>query len=265
MLFEYLEKDNSMKIVIYTVFSALLLSNAALAGYVSNLQDVGFSNNGKYFAFTTTGDNGMSDMNCRTTTFINTVRNEWVGRPYRSCTFNEAEYGPEESKKMRKRYARARSEVKRLTKKLRINFKNDGQRVIIRGAFRYWKASGSADKEFSKRGESVTFTSPLNNTPYRLRLSKKTVNSAKCEGMMFSHPAAIFSLRMRNLKTKHSTPLQVDRRIPKSRGCPFHYRIQNVYTHTRGRGQVVVALLQYFSPSIEGPDEIFLAVSGRMN
>ena len=254
-----------MKFVIYTVFSTLLLSKTALAGYVANLQDVGFSNNGKYFAFTTTGDNGMSDMTCRTTTFINTVRNEWVGRPYRSCTFNEAEYGPEESRKMRKRFARASREVKRLTKKLRINFKNDGQQVITRGAFRYWRAAGSADAEFSKQGESITFSNPGNNTRYRLRLSKKTINSAKCNEMMFSHPPAIFSLRMRNLQTKQSTPLQVDRRIPKTRGCPFHYRIQNVYTHKRGSGQVVVALLQYFSPSIEGPDEIYLAVSGRMN
>ena len=254
-----------MKLIIYTAFCALLLSNTASAGYVAKLQDVGFSNDGKYFAFTTAGDNGMSDMTCRTTTFINTVRNEWVGRPYRSCTFSEDEYGPEESRKMRKRFARARSEVKRLTKKLRINFKNDGQQVITRAPFRYWKASGSADAEFSKRGESITFSNPSNNTRYRLRLSKKTVNSAKCDGMMFGDPAAIFSLRMRNLTTKHSTPLQVDRRIPKTRGCPFHYRIQDVYTHKRGRGQVVVALLQYFSPSIEGPDEIYLAVSGRMN
>ena len=218
-----------MKVIIYTVLLAFLLGNTAFAGYVSILRDVGFSDDGKYFAFTTTGDNGMSDMTCQTTTFINTARNEWVGRPYRSCKFSEAEYGPAESRKMKRTYARARSEVARLTKKLKINFKNDGQGVITRAPFRYWKATGIADAEFSKRGESLTFSNPANNTRYRLRLSKKAVASKKCEGMMFSHPPTVFSLRMRNLQTKQSTPLQVDRKIPKTRGCPFHYRLQNRY------------------------------------
>ena len=252
-----------MKLIFCIIFSMTLLASHANAGTVSTLRDVGFSANGKYFAFTTTENNGMADISCRTTTFINTVRNEWVGRPYSVCKFGEAEFGSKEARKMRKRSDRARREIARLTKKLKINFKNDGQRALYRRAFRYWKAAGSADKEFSKKGESVTFGKKRNR--YRLRLSKKAVKSAKCEGMMFNQPPAIMSLRMRNLRSNKSIPLQLDRGIPKTRGCPYHYRIQNVYTHKRGRGKVIVALLQYFSPSIEGPDERYLAVSGRMN
>lgn len=229
------------------------------------LEDVGFSANGKYFAYTTTEDNGMSDLTCRTTTFINTVRNQWVGRPYQICKFDGGEFNSEWSRKMKRDAKRAKREIPRLTKKLRINFKNDGQRVVGRAPFRYWKASGSASKEFARKGESLTFTSKWNNTRYRMRLSKKTVVSAKCDDMMLRDPPAVMSLRMRNLTSKKSTALQVDRRIPISRGCPFHYRLQNVYTHRYGRGKVVVALMQYFSPSIEGPDERYLVVSGRMN
>ena len=252
-----------MKLIICAALLPLLLGTSAIAGTVSTLRDVGFSANGKYFAFVTTEDNGMSDISCRTTTFINTVRNQWVGRPYRVCDLGESEEGWAGAAKMKKQSERDRRSALRLIKKLRINFKNDGQAVVSRSPFRYWKASGSADNEFSKQGESITFGS--NNNRYRLRLSKKTVNSAKCKGMMYGHPPAVMSLRMRNLRTQQSTPLQVDRRIPKTRGCPYHYRIQNVYTHPRGRGKVVVALLQYFSPSVEGPDERYLAVSGRMN
>lgn len=252
-----------MKLIFCTVFSVILLAGNAVAGTVSTLRDVGFSANGKYFAFTTTEDDGMADISCRTTTFINTVRNEWIGRPYSVCKFSEAEFGLKQARNMRKRSDRARREITRLTKKLRINFKNDGKRVFYRSAFRYWKASDSADKEFSKKGESITFGK--RGGRYRLRLSKKNVKSAKCEGMMFNHPPAVMSLRMRNLTSNQSIPLQVDRRIPKTRGCPYHYRIQNVYTHKRGRGNVIVTLLQYFNPSIEGPDERYLAVSGRMN
>ena len=253
-----------MKLIFCTVISMILLGSNAIAGTVSTLRDVGFSANGKYFAFTTTEDNGMSDVSCRTTTFINTVRNEWIGRPYSVCKFGKGEFGATEARKMRKRSNRSRREIARLTKKLRINFKNDGQRVISRSAFRYWKNSGSADKEFSKKGESLTFASNSKKR-YRLRLSKKTVNSAKCKGTMYNHPPAVMSLRMRNLASNQTKPLQVDRGIPKTRGCPYHYRIQNVYTHKRGRSRVIVALLQYFSPSIEGPDERYIAVSGRMN
>jgi len=253
-----------MKLIFCTFILMLMLGSNALAGTVSTLRDVGFSANGKYFAFTTTEDNGMSSVTCRTTTFINTVRNEWIGRPYSVCKFGEDELGSAEARRMRKRSDRAKREIARLTKKLKINFKNDGQRVVSRSAFRYWKNSGSADKEFSKKGESITFASKASGR-YRLRLSKKTVKSAKCAGMMFNHPPAVMSLRMRNLTSNKSTPLQVDRRIPKTRGCPYHYRIQNVYTHKLGRGSVIVALLQYYSPSVEGPDERYIAVSGRMN
>ncbi len=253
-----------MKVIMCTVFALLMLGSEAMAGMVSTLRDVGFSANGRYFAFTTTEDNGMSDITCRTTTFINTVRNEWVGRPYRVCKYGEGESTTAAGRKMLKRSNRARSEIKRLTKKLKINFRNDGKRVIYRTAFRYWKNSGAVDKEFSKKGESITFTSSA-KTRYRLRLSKKTVSSNKCKGMMFNHPPAVMSLHMRNLSTNKSTALQVDRGIPRTRGCPYHYRIQNVYTHKRGRGNVVVTLLQFFSPSIEGPDERYLAVSGLMN
>ncbi len=252
-----------MKLIICAVLSVILLVSNAVAGTVSTLRDVGFSANGKYFAFTTTEDNSMADISCRTTTFINTVRNEWIGRPYSVCKFGEAEFDSKYARKMRKRSDQARREIARLTKKLKINFKNDGQRLLYRGAFRYWKTSDSTDKEFSKKGESVTFK--VNANRYRLKLSKKTVKSAKCEGMMFNHPPAVMSLRMRNLQSNQSIPLQVDRGIPKTRGCPYHYRIQNVYTHKRGNGKVIVTLLQYFSPSIEGPDERYLAVSGRMN
>jgi len=254
-----------MKLIFCTFISVILLGGSVFAGTVSTLRDVGFSDNGRYFAFTTTEDNGMSDLTCRTTTFINTVRNEWIGRPYRVCQFSETALGSVKARNiMRKRSTRARHEISRLTKKLKINFKNNGQRVMSRNAFRYWKNSGSVDKEFSKKGESVTFVAKGKNH-YRLRLSKKTVTSAKCKGMMYNHPPAVMSLRMRNLGSNQSTPLQVDRGIPKTRGCPYHYRIQHLYTHKRGRGSVIVALLQYFSPSIEGPDERYIAVSGRMN
>ena len=207
----------------------------------------------------------MSDLTCRTTTFINTVRNEWVGHPYRVCKFTDAEFGPERARKMRRSSNRAKREIARLTKKLKIDFRNNGQRVVSRGAFRYWKDSGSASTEFAKQGESITFGTNGYTTRYRLRLRKKPIRSAKCESMLFDQPAKVMSLRMRNLSTNQSTPLQVDRRLPKTRGCPFHYRIQNAYMHKRGHGNVVVVLLQYFSPSIEGPNEQYLAVSGRMN
>jgi len=253
-----------MKFMMCTIFSILLFSGEGVAGTVSTLRDVGFSADGRYFSFTTTENDGMSDISCRTTTFINTVRNEWVGRPYRVCRYGGGEYSGVELRKRQRQSADARSEIKRLTNKLKIDVNNDGKRVVYREAFRYWKNSGSADAEFSKKGESITFSID-NNNRYRLQLSKKTVSSKKCEGMMFNHPPAVMSLHMRNLQTDKSTALQVDRGIPTTRGCPYHYRIQNVYTHQRGSRRVVVALLQYFSPSIEGPDERYLAVSGQLN
>lgn len=252
-----------MKVIICTIFSVLLLASETMAGTVSTLRDVGFSADGRYFAFTTTEADGMSGVTCRTTTFINTVRNQWVGRPYRVCK-DEAASAIAASRKMRKQSDRSRNEIKRLTKKLKINFKNDGQRIVSRPAFRYWKNASSADKEYSKKGESLTFVTN-NKKRYRLMLSKKTVSSIKCKGMMYNHPPAMMSLRLQNLRTNKSKALQIDRGIPKTRGCPYHYRIQSVYSHKRGRGRVVVAVLQYFSPSIEGPDERYLVISGQMN
>lgn len=178
-----------MKLGLMTLFLSLCLAATASAGTVSVLQDVGFSQNGRYFAVVTTESDGMSDKTCRTTTFINTVRNEWVGRPYKVCQFSEGEYGPERSEKMRLDSVRDARETKRLTRKLGIQFENDGQQVIEREPFRYWKAAARADNEFATRGESITFTS-AHKTRYRLRLSKKVVSSEKCDDTMFLHPAA---------------------------------------------------------------------------
>ena len=76
----------------------------------------------------------------------------------------------------------------------------------------------------------------------------------------------MFSLTMRQ---GNRTPfvLQQDKVLPESRGCPFGYRIQDVYIfHGKDTppGGYIVVFLNMSVPGFEGGDMRFLAVTGRI-
>ncbi len=71
-----------------------------------------------------------------------------------------------------------------------------------------------------------------------------------------------FTLTFTNEATGATRVLASDTRIPKSRGCPMNYTVEEVWTHDLEGGQFALAvLLRYKRPGFEGPDGRLLAVT----
>ncbi len=71
-----------------------------------------------------------------------------------------------------------------------------------------------------------------------------------------------FSLRLTNEASGTELVLNKDARVPKSRGCPQKYYIEQVLTYARPDGSYSLAVLvRYSLPGFEGPDGRLLAVT----
>lgn len=248
------------------VMLAALIVNNASAGNVSELTKTAFSSDGRYFSFTTYDSDGMSSTECLVTTFVNVARNSWVTPPLKVCTAQAGEFEGSNYRQFKQRSQKAKRAIKRWNRKLGIRSRNYSNTPVNRAAFRYHKQASQARRTFARPGESLTFANGRKNK-YRLNLKRNSTSLSRCNnytGLMFGQRPAMLSLSVKNLINGRSRMLQKDRRVPKSRGCPFSYRIQTVYTRPHRKGTAMVVLLQYFSPSIEGPNEKYLAVTGLL-
>jgi predicted secreted protein len=77
------------------------------------------------------------------------------------------------------------------------------------------------------------------------------------------HPSG-FGLTLER-KGRPTIHLSRDQTIPPSRRCPEHYGITEAHALTLPDGSMALAILiHYFYPAFEGPDRRFLAVTGRI-
>jgi len=74
--------------------------------------------------------------------------------------------------------------------------------------------------------------------------------------------AKMIELRLTNRRTHKTKVLQKDHGLPDSRGCPFSYRIQDVFLFDE---KYVAVFIAYFKYGFEGPDMRFMVVTGTLN
>ena len=240
-----------------------MFHGSAFGGWVSQLQQVGFSPDGKYFAFKVSRDNGMSSVECVTTTYVDVLSNKLVGQPHNGCTDAE-ELLHYQEELVRKHNAGESKLVAKIKHELKIDFSDQGITALKRKPFRYWFSKDSGKSEFSKMDDSAILQFKDLSNSYKIKLMKKPVKSKNCRNLWGGFPFATMKISLTNLAQNSEHPIPVDTKLPKSRDCPFHYRIQEVYAHDTDGGKIFVALIQYFTPSIEGPDELYLVVTGRL-
>ncbi|MEP0941614.1 MAG: DUF2259 domain-containing protein [Rhizobiaceae bacterium] len=92
-----------------------------------------------------------------------------------------------------------------------------------------------------------------------LRENKFAANDA-CFGLHDN--MAGFRLVLSNEETGEEMVLNDDKRVPKSRGCPLKYYVEQVMTYPRKDGGFSLAVLvRYATPGFEGPDGRLIAVT----
>lgn len=232
-----------------TGLAALLLLLAiapARAGDFAERTVLGFSPDGRYFAFEQFGAQDGSGFPYADIFVIDTQTDDWVdGTPFRILLKDErAEV------KWARREAMTRAGT--LLKKLLIS--HPGQLLV-----------SNPPGELSADPYAVTANAraaiPLaREEPWTFRLDEMDLPLKRCTDLL-SSAARGFRL---SVQPPEKTPsvIHLDKAIPETRGCPMRYAISDVVMHHPKVGNRVFAvLISVYAYGFEGPDRRFLTVT----
>jgi predicted secreted protein len=226
-----------------------LFAANCFAGDYATLNVIGFSKDGRYLAFEEYGTQDGSGFPYSTIYFIDTQRNAYAGPSV--AVRLEKETASETM-------ARKRSALL-ATKKLRqlgIIKGNTGKVVVSHLMTDQTFDDASDDKKANLVKFAEEVQSMHREGDYELLLTPIPAKDNDCEvyGDVF-----MLDLKLTNKTDDTSTFLQKDTSLPKSRGCPLSYRIQDVYLYQ----DFIAVFANVFTQGFEGPDMRFLAVTGK--
>lgn len=227
----------------------LTLSNSnAWAGDYASRAPLGFSPDGRHFAFEQYGVQDGSGFPYAEIFIIDSQTDSWVpGTPVRKRLDDETatvaqarEAAMQEAQPILTQFAIGEP-GDHLASSPRAELSADRQRVVVNAAHRFVPPSE----------QPVTFV-----------LEEKPLASAEC-GNFTDQSVQGFTLTMQRGGEPPVT-LHDDAALPSSRGCALGYGIADVFAHEAG-GQTTYAVLLHVSMlGFEGPDSRFLAVTRRL-
>lgn len=98
----------------------------------------------------------------------------------------------------------------------------------------------------------------------RLVLREFDIALPRCKDLISREHPNGFGLTLER-KGRPTIHLNRDQTIPPARGCPEHYGISEVHALALPDGSTALAVvIHYFYPAFEGPDRRFLVVTGRV-
>ncbi len=228
------------------VVSALACGTAAAGDYAQR-EFLGFSPDGRTFAFEEYGVQDGSGFPYSNIYVIDTANDDWVaGTPVRVLT--EGELAP-----LDKTRAEARGKAQPVL---------DARQVGSPGNL----VASNPPTELSADQHHVIFLPrmivPLGGSAYDLALTEIALPAEGCPDM--GQPFHGFRLTLTTAAGGTHT-LASDAEIPSSRHCPLGYAISDVLTYYPSGGPPVLAvILGMYTVGFEGPDRRFLAVTAPL-
>jgi predicted secreted protein len=242
------------------LLSALLLLAApfAHAGDASEFKPLGFSADGRYYAFAQSGSFDGSGAAYAEVSVVDVAKNDLVAsKKIRFDDGNEENLGtPEKALDLAIKGARlARFGIK--------EGRNLGRDLLVRlptDLSSYTSNTFSVDY-WAEGGASATLPR------YDVKIATKPARSDNAEGeycASIGFEPALLTLSVEG-RADSSTQgfralLQQDSRLPKSRGCATSYSVQRVTI----LGDNLVVALYYSTPGFEGPDVRSMVVTGKV-
>jgi predicted secreted protein len=225
----------------------LLLAGPALAGDRALADFVGYSEDGRYFAFEEFGVHDGSGFAYSSIYVIDLTTDSWVvGTPVRA----EAK---DETATLAAIRAEAQGEAKPALEAMGIAVAADIAALV---------GDGVPDNDGTRlRFGSPSFVAPGSvSGDYELRLSSFPVEAVSpCENW-FGEPPLGYEL---NIATAGGSTrlLHRDATLPRSRGCPLQYRLYGVVLPFEA-GSIAqgIAIISVYPGGFEGPDRRFIAV-----
>jgi predicted secreted protein len=233
----------------------LTFSSLSFAGAAAKLTHLGFSADGKNYAFMESGIQDGSGFAYANVRLLDVVKNAYVGAAVRVVDEND-EDRVSPLPLIEARALKASDAARRNARILATNFN-----VLVSRKVTDMDTRALANATFS-----LTPIIPgLGSEQYQVRLTK---SAAKVPANMnWCDEGLMLKLELVNLQNGKIKVMQQDRTMPASRGCVMNYEIEDVVVNNAefpNRPNVVV-MLRVYSLGFEGADVRYMAISGTLN
>jgi predicted secreted protein len=221
----------------------------ARAGDIAEREILGFSPDGRHFAFEQFGVQDGSGFPYADIFVIDTKQDAWVeGTPFR-VLLRDDRAGVESARQ------KVHAKSDKLLKDLEIS--QPGHLLASNPS-----AELSADPHAVTIDVRHRILTP--REPWRFELEEIPIEVERCT-VLLEGPAKGFRLTVRPHEGS-STTLHKDTAIPESRGCPMRYAFSDVIMHEpEGRPRVFAILISVYRYGFEGADRRFIAVTHVAN
>jgi predicted secreted protein len=231
----------------FLLFTGLAKSIACAGDYASR-NIIGFSPDGRYFAFEQYGIQDGSGFPYSEIFVLDTADDRWVeGTPIRKREDNEAAKLSNVRKKALSAAGPtlAKFGISRpgdlLASNPRAELSADPHRVVVNAAHQF---------------------TPPKREPIGFRLTEKRIDPGEC-GQYTDRPIKGFNLTMEPAGGEPIT-LHDETQVPTSRGCTLGYAIADILSYEDGGKTTWAVLLHVQTVGFEGPNSRFLAVTRRL-
>ncbi len=236
---EYTLGRTKILISLISLLTCLLLTAEANAGDTSELNILGFSEDGKHIAFEYYGASDGSGFPYYDFFIVNVPRNKYAIRPMRKTISDDTPLNSEELN-VDKFRAQFSTKTSAMLKKYNISKQFTGTEITLNKPEQINKTTSRFPFKYDSRDYSLTL--------------KQITTDKDCH----YGKGKYFDLRLQ--RNGKEIILQKDTRIPKSRGCPLDYYIVKVLVY---KGYIAV-FINVSLPGFEGPDIRQMVVTGTL-
>lgn len=230
--------------IIFTTLLTFAYANSISASDAALKRIMGFSPDGKYFAFEQYGIQDGSGFPYVDIFFIDTQNNSWVADTTPIHILIK-----DENTSLAKARAIAIAKATPFVKQLN---------TVLHGFTLVSNPITQLDsKKYSARFGTHPSAPTLNQ--FELKLTTQNANSTKCS--QYSADTKIFSLSLTSLPTKSLVQNYTDSNLPSSRGCPIDYSISDVHYFEATNGDVIfMTFINIMAYGFEGTDRRFMVI-----
>jgi predicted secreted protein len=253
-----------------TALLALALLAAApeaRAGDGSAIHVLGFSADGRYFAFEQYGEQDGSGTLHSTITAVETIGDRLVkGMPVAAIMDpdNPALGKEPRDKQLADIRAKAAADAAAILQQLGISVPGHMVAAVRDSRARSILAPDHVRAAMKTAVTTVTLPADRFGADTRLVLREFDIALPRCKDLVNGEHPNGFGLTLER-KSRPSIHLSRDQTIPVSRGCPQHYGIAEAHALPLPDGSHALAVfIQYFYTAFEGPDRRFIVVTGRV-
>jgi predicted secreted protein len=223
------------------------LSPFAQAGDIANVEVIGFSPNGDYFAFEQYGRQDGSGFPYSEIFIIDTKANRWIGESPFDAVAKDEKASPTD--------VRVQSRAKATSMLLEYKIK-------LRGLAIASNPVTELDANANRVRVNPNHTVSQIERPVEFRMNSYRVDTPRCR--KFTRQAIRGFRLTADRPGERQQTIHKDTRIPRSRGCPVRYAIRMVHVYRPEASEpVMIIIVGVFRVGFEGPDVRYIAIPYR--